>query len=139
MKNIAKCLMLVVCSLLLCTSCANDKKPTEFKIQKGVNIGIWLSQSNIMDERREKIFTEDDIKLLVDNGFDHIRLPVDEVQLFNEDMTLNESTVRILHKTIKTCLKYNLKVIFDLHIIRAHHFWMNMLHYGAIQLNRISW
>ena len=44
MKNIAKCLMLMVCLLILCTSCANVKKQTEFKIQKGVNIGIWLSQ-----------------------------------------------------------------------------------------------
>ena len=122
MKSLAKFLMFIVYFLMLCTPCTHAKKQTEFKIQKGVKIGIWLSQSTIMDERREKIFTEDDIKLLVNNGFDHIRLPVDEVQLFNEDMTLNESTVKILHNTIKTCLKYNLKVIFDLHIIRAHHF-----------------
>lgn len=107
MKSLAKFLMFIVCFLMLCTPCTHAKKQTEFKIQKGVNIGIWLSQSTIMDERREKIFTEDDIKLLVNNGFDHIRLPVDEVQLFTEDMTLNESTVKILHNTIKTCLKSN--------------------------------
>ena len=122
MKKLAKCLMFVVCFLTLCTACTSANKPTKFEFQRGVNIGNWLSQSNIMDERRNQIFTEQDIELLANNGFDHIRLPVDEVQLFNEDMTLNESTVGLLCRTIDACLKHNLKVIFDLHIIRAHHF-----------------
>lgn len=122
MKKLAKCLAFVVCFLTLCTACTSANKPTKFEFQRGVNIGNWLSQSNIMDERRNQIFTEQDIELLANNGFDHIRLPVDEVQLFNEDMTLNESTVGLLCRTIDACLKHNLKVIFDLHIIRAHHF-----------------
>lgn len=116
------CLTFMACLLAIGTSCSSVDKPTEFEFQKGVNIGNWLSQSDIMDERRLQIFTEQDIELLADNGFDHIRLPVDEVQLFNEDMTLNESTVQILHHTINACLKHDLKVIFDLHILRAHHF-----------------
>lgn len=53
MKSLAKFLMFIVCFLMLCTPCTHAKKQTEFKIQKGVNIGIWLSQSTIMDDRRE--------------------------------------------------------------------------------------
>jgi len=97
-------------------------KPTEFKIAQGVNVGNWLSQSWVMDERRDRIFTDEDIELLVANGFDHIRLPVDESQLFNMDMTLNESTVNLIHRTLDSCIEHGLKVIFDLHILRSFHF-----------------
>jgi endoglucanase len=100
-------------------------KATDFKIAKGVNIGNWLSQSWVMGEQRAKIFTEEDIELLAANGFDHIRLPVDEAQLFNADMTLNGSTVDLIHKTIDGCIGHGLKVIFDLHILRSFHFLDN--------------
>lgn len=131
MKNIQKVLRCMICicivclGTVVCTSCAKASSPTNFDIKQGVNIGCWLSQSHIVDERREQIFTEQDIDLLVNAGFDHIRLPVDEVQLFNEDMSLNEETLRILHNTIDNCLEKGLKVIFDLHIIRSHHFLDN--------------
>ena len=106
--------------IVILTGCKD--KATEFKISQGVNIGNWLSQSWVMGEQREKIFTEEDIELLAANGFDHIRLPVDEVQLFNTDMTLNESTVALIHRTIDCCIGHGLKVIFDLHILRSFHF-----------------
>lgn len=100
-------------------------KATEFKISRGVNIGNWLSQSWMMGEQREKIFTEEDIELLAANGFDHIRLPVDEAQLFNTDMTLNESTVELIHRTVDRCVEHGLNVIFDLHILRSFNFLDN--------------
>lgn len=100
-------------------------KATEFKISRGVNIGNWLSQSWVMGEQREKIFSEEDIELLAANGFDHIRLPVDEAQLFNTDMTLNESTVELIHRTVDCCVEHGLKVIFDLHILRSFNFLDN--------------
>ena len=113
-----------ILSVLALSGCAGNK-PTEFDIHQGVNVGNWLSQSWVMGERRERIFTEEDMDLLVANGFDHIRLPVDEVQLFNQDMTLNESTVALIHKTIDGCLARGLKVIFDLHILRSFNFLDN--------------
>lgn len=93
--------------ILALTGCKD--KATEFDIAQGVNIGNWLSQSWVMGE----------------NGFDHIRLPVDEAQLFNTDMTLNGSTVDLIHKTIDCCIEHGLKVIFDLHILRSFHFLDN--------------
>lgn len=107
-------------AVTLLASC--EKKPTEFDIHKGVNIGCWLSQGSLNNPYRDRIFTEEDIKLLKENGFDHLRFPVDEMQLFNEDMTLNESTVHLIHRTIRCCIENGIKVIFDLHVIRSHHF-----------------
>ncbi len=122
--NTAKRLVFAAVTLMMVVTGCKDK-PTEFRISQGVNLGNWLSQSWVMDERRSQIFTEEDIELLVSNGFDHIRLPVDEAQLFNMDMTLNESTVALIHKTIGSCIEHGLKVIFDLHILRSFHFLDN--------------
>lgn len=122
MNNMRRALLSLAFLAALLTGCG---KATEFDIAKGVNIGNWLSQSWVMGEQREKIFTEEDIELLVENGFDHLRLPVDESQLFNRDMTLNESTVELIHKTIGCCLEHGLKVIFDLHTLRSFNFMDN--------------
>lgn len=119
-----KRIILFALSVLFLAGCAGNK-PTEFIFAKGVNIGNWLSQSWVMGEQREKIFTDEDIQLLVDNGFDHLRLPVDETQLFNRDMTLNESTVKLMKKTIQSCIDHGLKVIFDLHTLRSFNFMDN--------------
>ena len=119
-----KRIIIFVLSALFLAGCAGNK-PTEFDIHQGVNIGNWLSQSWVMGEQRARIFTDEDIQLLVDNGFDHLRLPVDETQLFNRDMTLNESTVELIHKTIQSCINHGLKVIFDLHTLRSFNFMDN--------------
>lgn len=49
--------------ILALTGCKD--KATEFDIAQGFNIGNWLSQSWVMGEQRERIFTEEDIKLLI--------------------------------------------------------------------------
>ena len=117
-------IILLSAAAMLLAGCAGNKA-TKFDFHQGVNVGNWLSQSWVMGEQREKIFTDEDIELLVSNGFDHIRLPVDESQLFNRDMTLNESTVALIHKTIGSCIEHGLKVIFDLHILRSFNFLDN--------------
>ncbi|MDD4759672.1 MAG: glycoside hydrolase family 5 protein [Bacteroidaceae bacterium] len=95
---------------------------TNFKIKRGVNIAIWLSQSGIRGEARKNAFTEKEVKQLANWGFDHFRLPVDEEQLFHEDGTLDMETMGLAENVINWCKKYNLKVIFDLHILRSHNF-----------------
>lgn len=95
---------------------------TNFQIKRGVNIGIWLSQTGIRGEARKHAFTEKEVKQLAEWGFDHFRLPVDEVQLFHEDGTLDMETMGLAENVINWCKKYHLKVIFDLHILRSHNF-----------------
>ena len=56
-----------------------------FTIHRGTNISHWLSQSNARGEERCRRFTRDNVRRLADLGLDHLRLPVDEEQLFDAD------------------------------------------------------
>ncbi|MFP4547138.1 MAG: glycoside hydrolase family 5 protein [Fidelibacterota bacterium] len=94
----------------------------DFKIKRGVNVSHWLSQTNIRGKEREKYVTEDDFKQIKAMGFDHVRLPVDEEQFWTENGQREKDAFKLLDKAIKWCLKYDLKVIVDLHTLRSHHF-----------------
>jgi len=60
--------------------------------------------------------------LIKNAGYDHIRLPVDEEQLWKEDGEKYEEAFSLLHKGIEWALERDLRVVVDLHIIRSHHF-----------------
>ena len=47
-----------------------------FNMKRGVNICHWLSQSDDRGAVRERYFTEADVALLAENGFDHLRMPI---------------------------------------------------------------
>jgi len=96
--------------------------PNGFRIRTGVNLAIWLSQSEKRGPEREKFITEKDIELLAGLGFDHVRLPIDEVQFWDEGGNREEEAFRLMHQAIRWSLKNGLKVIVDLHIIRSHYF-----------------
>lgn len=55
-------------------------------------------------------------------SFDHIRLPIDEEQLWNEDGTRIEAGFTAMTNAVDWCTKRDMGVIVDLHIIRSHHF-----------------
>lgn len=93
-----------------------------FKINRGINISHWLSQSTRRGAERLAWFTANDVKLIASLGFDHIRLPVDEEQLWDEKGNREEEAFALLHDAIKWCSDNSLRVIVDLHIIRSHHF-----------------
>jgi endoglucanase len=63
---------------------ADPSADESFHIFRGTNIGQWLSQSQARGERRAAYFTEKDIKYIDSIGFDHIRLPIDEAQMWDE-------------------------------------------------------
>ncbi len=93
-----------------------------FEINKGVNIGIWLSQSALRGDERRNRFKESDVLFLSQQGFDHLRLPVDEVQLFKESGEIDEETMALVTQTANWCQQYNMKLIFDFHVLRSHDF-----------------
>lgn len=97
-------------------------KKTRFEMKRGLNIAHWLSQSDSRGEERANFFTENDVKNLAAWGFDHIRLPVAEEQLVTADGAFDNETITLIENAIKWCKKHKMKVIFDLHIIKAHHF-----------------
>ena len=93
-----------------------------FVIKRGTNISHWLSQSEARGEARRNYFTEKDVKYLAGLGFDHIRIPVDEMQLWLENGQQDQEAFSLLHQALNWCKKYNLKAVVDLHILRSHHF-----------------
>ena len=100
-KNVFK-LAMIVMALFLSTACfAQADKVNNFRIKRGTNVSHWLSQSEQRGEARRLHIQEDDFARLESLGFDFVRIPIDEVQFWDEK---------------------GLRAIVDLHIIRSHYF-----------------
>ena len=111
-------LTLIFISLLLSLSAV--AKP--FELHRGINISHWLSQSGDRGEKRATKFTREDVKFLAECGYDHLRIPIDEEQMFDEQLNPEQEAFTLLHNAIGWCKEFNLKVVVDLHILRSHHF-----------------
>ena len=111
-------LTLIFISLLLSLSAV--AKP--FELHRGINISHWLSQSGDRGEKRATKFTREDVKFLAECGYDHLRIPIDEEQMFDEQLNPEPEAFSLLHNAIGWCKEFDLKVIVDLHILRSHHF-----------------
>jgi endoglucanase len=94
----------------------------DFVIKRGTNISHWLSQSDARGEERKNYFTEKDVKYLAGLGFDHLRIPIDEMQLWHENGEKDEEAFSLLQDALNWCEKYKLKAVVDLHILRSHYF-----------------
>lgn len=115
-------LSLAVLSCTTETKMAETADFTSFTIKRGTNIAHWLSQSNRRGVARDTFFTEKDIHFIDSVGFDHIRLPIDEVQMWDEAGNRDEPAFRLLGNCLTWCDRAGLRVILDLHILRSHHF-----------------
>ena len=121
MKKSRLILLLLIAGCVL-TSFSGRKKQEAFTIAKGTNVAHWLSQSSKRGEDRKKFITPADIKAIADMGFDHIRLPVDEEQLWDEKGNRHADAFQLMVNCIDWCRDNNLRVVVDLHILRSHHF-----------------
>lgn len=117
-----------LCFVLL-TSCDSEKNEIaqqndfpHFEIHRGTNIAHWLSQSNRRGAERAAFFTRKDVAFIDSVGFDHIRLPVDEVQLWDEKGERHEEAFGLLRECLRWCNDAGVRVVLDLHILRSHHF-----------------
>lgn len=97
-------------------------RANEFVFNRGTNISHWLSQSTKRGMDRKNYFTEEDVQYLAGLGFDHLRIPVDEEQLWKVDGQMDEEAFSLLKQALDWCKKYKLDAIVDLHILRSHHF-----------------
>ena len=117
--------------VMIC-GCSQQSKPPEnsgtnesygpFSIRRGTNIAHWLSQSQRRGNERASFFTEKDIQFIKTAGFDHIRLPVDEQQLWDSSGKRYDDAFQLLDSSLTWANRANLRVILDLHILRSHHF-----------------
>jgi hypothetical protein len=55
-----------------------------FKAKRGTNISHWLSQSTNRGVERRTWFTKEDVAFLAGLGFDHLRIPIDEEQMWDQ-------------------------------------------------------
>ncbi|MBN1397944.1 MAG: glycoside hydrolase family 5 protein [Bacteroidetes bacterium] len=123
--NLVKRLISSFLTILIITtfgiSQSNIQNPSGFKIKKGVNLSHWLSQ-NFGWSPKATFITEKDIKFIDSIGYDHVRLPIDEQELWDDNGYHIEESFNYLTQCLDWCAKYDLRAIVDLHIIRSHHF-----------------
>lgn len=93
-----------------------------FVVKRGTNIAHWLSQSDRRGEERAGFFTREDIAFIDSIGFDHIRLPIDEEQMWDQNGKRNDSAFMLLNECMAWCSEAGLRVVLDLHILRSHYF-----------------
>lgn len=115
---------LIVLFIVLVFGCisTNSENTEKFTVKKGTNIAHWLSQSQARGIERKSFFTRDDVDSIAAMGFDHIRLPIDEEQMWNEKGERNDEAFQLMTSCINWCMEKKLRVIVDLHILRSHHF-----------------
>lgn len=88
-------------------------------LQRGTNISHWLSQSTRRGADRRGGFTHTDVRRLADLGFDHLRLPVDEEQMWDERGNREPEAWELMASFLDWCHADGLRVVVDLHILRA--------------------
>ena len=119
MKSVNFLLVLLVG--LLFSQCS-DNVSNKFTVKRGTNLAHWLSQSKVRGKEREKFITVVDIQDIAQMGFDHVRLPIDEEQMWDEKGNRHDDAFLLMTNCIDWCAENNLRVIVDLHILRSHYF-----------------
>jgi endoglucanase len=109
-------------ALLAAVAPAEPVAASGFVVRRGTNVSHWLSQSDRRGEERARFFTREDVALVARLGFDHLRIPVDEEQLWDEAGRPEAEAFRLLDSALDWCAEYGLRAIVDLHILRSHHF-----------------
>jgi endoglucanase len=124
-------LAVIMSALFAFTSCQNKSQNeaqdqtgqvNNFRIKRGTNISHWLSQSEQRGEARRLHIQEDDFARLEELGFDFVRIPIDEVQFWDEQGNKLPEAWDLLNNALDWSKEHNLRAIVDLHIIRAHYF-----------------
>ena len=131
MRKIFFGLALIAAAMFVTTSCQNKGQDqaqdqagqvNNFRIKRGTNISHWLSQSEQRGEARRLHIQEDDFARLEELGFDFVRIPIDEVQFWDEEGNKLPEAWDLLNNALDWAKKHNLRAIVDLHIIRSHYF-----------------
>lgn len=122
MKTIALYFGVAVLFVVFLSCNAQKPQKSGFVIHCGLNASHWLSQSDKRGEARAQYMQANDFAKIAELGFDHVRLPIDEEQMWDEAGNKMPEAWQLLHNGIQWSFKHNLRVIVDLHVLRSHHF-----------------
>ena len=92
------------------------------RINRGTNISHWLSQGKKRGAERRAWFTKTDMERIAEWGFDHIRLPIDEVQMWDDSGRKETEAFDLLNSALDWAEQSGLAVVVDMHILRSHIF-----------------
>jgi len=111
--------------VLALTACTIKEKTTMnasgFEIMRGVNLSHWLSQ-DFGWEPKYTYINKNDIRFIDSIGYDHVRIPIDEIEIWDENGKPIDAAIQNLFNCLDWCAEYKLLAIVDLHTVRAHHF-----------------
>jgi len=85
-------------------------------------MSYWVSQRSLWAPGEKLKMGMEDLEKVASLGYDHIRLPLDEMILFDNNLNKRDYTFAEVHKIVNKCLELNLNVILDLHTIYSHLF-----------------
>ena len=114
--------LLAITAFMCIPAMAQSGKVNNFHIKRGTNVSHWLSQSEARGEMRRLHIQEEDFERLHDLGFDFVRIPIDEVQFWDEKGNKLPEAWTLLTNALKWARKHELRAIVDLHIVRSHYF-----------------
>ena len=114
----------LLCLLIGCKTCETNspQEKDTLVLGCGVNASHWLSQYFEGLPPKDIIFTRSDVQFLKEQGFQHIRIPVEEKEMWNEDGTQNEESFTYLDSALQWAQEAGMTAILDLHIVKSHHF-----------------
>ena len=133
MKKLSLLLAFMAFALTPCL--AQTGTVNNFKIKRGTNVSHWLSQSEARGEMRRLHIQEEDFERLERLGFDFVRIPIDEVQFWDEKGNKLPEAWTLLTNALNWAGKHHLRAIVDLHIIRSHYF--NAVNEGGSAANTL--
>lgn len=114
-------LAVMILTVMACSK-TEESATNDFRIKRGTNLSHWLSQSEERGEARRTHIQEDDFARLDSLGFDFVRIPIDEVQFWDEEGNRLPEAWQLLTQALDWSVKHHLRAIVDLHIIRSHYF-----------------
>ncbi len=95
--------------------------PSGFEIHRGINLSHWLSQA-FGEAYRDDYINESDFTYLRSVGYDHVRIPIDEKEMWTEQGALRPESFAYLKHALDWSHQHGLRAIVDLHTVRAHSF-----------------
>ena len=129
-----KCMIMVAViatTLLTLTACGTKSETTNevnnFRIKRGTNLSHWLSQNNEdRGEARRQHIQEDDFARLDSLGFDFVRIPIDEVQFWDEEGNKLPEAWDLLNNALDWAKKHKRDLFVKCVVKRLFYFFYSM-------------